>query len=91
MYYYGNILIMEVFMKTITFKADDNFFDTLTNLTKTLNTTKSDVIRRSVLYYKDILEKEKLKAQIKKASKKVKKHSLKISNEFENSMNDSIK
>ncbi len=45
-------------MKTITLKADDNFFDTLTNLTKTLNTTKSDVIRRSVLYYKDILEKE---------------------------------
>ncbi len=78
-------------MKTITLKADDNFFDTLTNLTKTLNTTKSDVIRRSVLYYKDILAKEKLKAQIKKASKKVKKHSLKISNKFENSMNDGIK
>lgn len=78
-------------MKTITLKADDNFFDILTNLTKTLNTTKSDVIRRSVLYYKDILAKEKLKAQIKKASKKVKKHSLKISNKFENSMNDGIK
>ena len=77
-------------MNTITLKADDDFFATLTNMTKTLKTTKSDVIRKSVLYYKDLLEKEKLKVQIKNASKNVKKHSLKISKELEDTLPDGM-
>ncbi len=77
-------------MNTITLKADDDFFATLTNMTKTLKTTKSDVIRKSVLYYKDLLEKEKLKTQIKNASKNVKKHSLKISKELEDTLPDGM-
>ena len=77
-------------MNTITLKADDDFFATLTNMTKTLKTTKSDVIRKSVLHYNDLLEKEKLKAQIKNASKNVKEHSLKISKELEDTLPDGM-
>ncbi len=77
-------------MHTITLKSDDNFFDTLNDMVKTLNTTKSDLIRRAVIYYKDALEKERLKSQIKQASLKVRDESLKISKEFENSLDDGI-
>jgi len=77
-------------MHTITLKSDDQFYDTLNEMVKTLNTTKSDLIRKSVIYYKSVLEKEKLKAQIKQASLKVREESLKISKEFENSLDDGI-
>jgi len=77
-------------MHTITLKSDDQFYDTLNDMVKTLNTTKSDLIRKSVIYYKSVLEKEKLKAQIKQASLKVREESLKISKEFENSLDDGL-
>ena len=77
-------------MHTITLKSDDIFYDTLNDMVKTLKTTKSDLIRKSVIYYKNVLEKEKLKAQIKQASFKVRNESLKISQEFENSLNDGL-
>ncbi len=73
-------------MHTITLKSDDMFYETLNDMVKTLNTTKGELIRRAVIYYKDALEKEKLKAQIKQASLKVRDESLKISKEFENSL-----
>ena len=72
-------------MHTITLKSDDAFYDTLNDMVKTLKTTKSDLIRRAVIYYKDVLEKEMLKSQMKQASLKVREESLKISKEFENS------
>ncbi len=77
-------------MHTITLKSDDMFYETLNDMVKTLNTTKSELIRRAVIYYKDALEKEKLKAQIKQASLKVRNESLKISKEFENSLSDGL-
>jgi len=77
-------------MHTITLKSDDQFYDTLNDMVKTLNTTKSDLIRKSVIYYKSVLEKEKLKAQIKQASLKVREESLKVSKEFENSLDDGL-
>jgi len=77
-------------MHTITLKSDDQFYDTLNEMVKTLNTTKSDLIRKSVIYYKSVLEKEKLKAQIKQASLKVREESLKVSKEFENSLDDGL-
>ena len=40
-------------MHTITLKSDDNFYKTLEDMVKMLHTTKSDVIRRAVIYYKD--------------------------------------
>ena len=63
-------------MHTITLKSDDIFYDTLNDMVKSLNTTKSELIRKAVIYYKSVLEKEKLKHQIKQES-------LKISQEFE--------
>ena len=77
-------------MHTITLKSDDNFYDTLTSMVKDLNTTKSELIRKSVLYYQNVLEKEKLKLQVKQASYKVREESLKISKEFDSSLNDGL-
>ena len=50
---------------TITLKSDDKFYNTLEEMVKSLNTTKSNLIRKAVVYYKDALEKERLKEQIK--------------------------
>ena len=77
-------------MPTITLKSDDNFYNTLEDMVKTLHTTKSDLIRKAVVYYKDALEKERLKEQIKNASFKVRDESLKISQEFDHTLNDGL-
>jgi len=77
-------------MHTITLKSDDNFYNTLEEMVKTLHTTKSDLIRKAVVYYKDALEKEQLKEQIKNASFKVREESLKISQEFEETLHDGL-
>ena len=77
-------------MHTITLKSDDTFYDTLEDMVKILQTTKSDLIRKAVIYYKNALEKEKLKEQIKNASFKVREESLKISQEFEDTLNDGL-
>jgi len=78
-------------MHTITLKSDNDFFMMLNEMVKSLDTTKSDLIRKAVLHYRDVLEKEKLKIQLKKASLKVRKESLRISQEFENTTNDGLK
>ena len=77
-------------MHTITLKSDDNFYNTLEDMVKMLQTTKSDLIRKAVIYYRDSLEKEKLKEQIKNASFKVREESLQISEEFEYTLNDGL-
>ena len=77
-------------MHTITLKSDDNFYNTLEDMVKMLQTTKSDLIRKAVVYYKDSLEKEKLKEQIKNASFKVREESVQISQEFESTLNDGL-
>jgi predicted transcriptional regulator len=77
-------------MHTITLKSDDDFFEMLNSMAKTLDTNRSDLIRKSVLHYKKALEKEKLKIQIKKASLKVREESLKISKEFEDTLEDGL-
>jgi len=61
-------------MHTITLKSDDTFYNTLEEMVKGLHTTKSDLIRKAVVYYKDALEKE----------------SLKISQEFDATINDGL-
>ena len=78
-------------MHTITLKSDNDFFMMLNEMVKSLDTTKSDLIRKAVTHYRDVLEKEKLKAQIKKASMKVREESLEISKEFEDTVNDGLK
>jgi len=77
-------------MHTITLKSDDTFYNTLEEMVQSLHTTKSDLIRKAVVYYKDALEKERLKEQIKDASFKVREGSLKISQEFDSTLNDGL-
>ena len=77
-------------MHTITLKSDDTFYNTLEDMVKTLQTTKSDLIRKAVIHYKNTLEKEKLKEQIKNASFKVREENLKISQEFEQTLSDGL-
>lgn len=77
-------------MHTITLKSDNDFFMMLNDMVKSLDTTKSDLIRKAVVHYRDVLEQEKLKAQIKKASMKVREESLKISKDFEDTTNDGL-
>ena len=78
-------------MHTITLKSDNDFFIMLNDMVKSLNTTKSDLIRKAVVHYKDTMEKEKLKAQIKKASLRTRDASLRVSKEFETSIDDGLK
>ena len=68
-------------MLEITLKLDNQFNDTL-------NTTRNDLIKRLVIYYKFVLKKEKFKVQIRKALFKVRDKFLKNSQEFENSFDD---
>ena len=77
-------------MHTITLKSDDIFYNILDEMVKRLHTTKSDLIRKAVVYYKNALEKERLKEQIKNASFKAREESLKISQEFETTINDGL-
>lgn len=48
-------------MHTITLKSDNDFFLMLNEMVKSLDTTKSDLIRKAVVHYRDVLAKEKLK------------------------------
>jgi len=78
-------------MHTITLKSDNDFFMMLNEMVNSLGTTKSDLIRKAVVHYRDVLEKEKLKAQLKKASMRVRGESLRVSKEFEDTANDGLK
>jgi len=78
-------------MHTITLKSDNEFFLMLNEMVKSLDTTKSDLIRKAVTHYRTVLEEEKLRVQLKKASLKVRVESLKISQEFEATVIDGLK
>ncbi len=78
-------------MHTITLKSDNEFFIMLNEMVSSLNTTRSDLIRKAVLHYRDVMEKEKLKIEMKKASMLVREESLKVANEFEETLDDGLK
>lgn len=77
-------------MHTITLKSDDSFYETLNDMVKTLKITKSELIRRSVTYYREALKQEQLKEQMKRASLKVRDHSLFMVQEFDDTLNDGL-
>jgi len=77
-------------MHTITLKSDDSFYETLNDMVKTLKITKSELIRRSVNYYREALKQEQLKEQMKRASLKVRDHSLSMVREFDDTLNDGL-
>lgn len=77
-------------MHTITLKSDDTFYETLNDMVKALKITKSELIRRSVTYYREALKQEQLKEQMKRASLKVRDHSLSMVQEFDDTLNDGL-
>jgi len=77
-------------MRTITLKTDDGFFHTLGNMAKETGSTKSELIRKAVAYYGELLEKERLKKQIKEASFAVRKESVALSKEFDDATTDGL-
>ena len=78
-------------MHTITLKSDNDFFEMLNEMVASLGTNRSELIRRAVIHYKDALEKEKLKLQIQKASMRVRDESLKVTSEFDETLEDGLK
>jgi predicted transcriptional regulator len=70
-------------MKTITVKADAKFDSTLTKLAKRLNTTKSSVIRAAVLNFKEHIDREALRKQIRAASMKTRKQAKQAASDFD--------
>lgn len=77
-------------MHTITLKTDNNFFIMLNEMAAKFGTSRSELIRNAVINYKETLEKEQLKAQIKKASLKVRNESIKTAQAFEASLDDGL-
>lgn len=70
-------------MKTITVKADAKFDAMLTKLARRLKTTKSSVIRSAVLNFKDQIEREALREQIRAASMKTRKQAKQAASDFD--------
>ncbi|HRF55786.1 MAG TPA: DNA-binding protein [Campylobacterales bacterium] len=77
-------------MRTITLKTDDVFFDALGSMAKETGSTKSEIIRKAVGYYGELLEKDRLKKQIKEASFAVRKDSASMSKEFDDIIADGL-
>ena len=77
-------------MKTITLKTDDNFFDKITDLAKRLHLNKSELIRRAVAEYEEVMQRREMKEQMKDASMRVRKSNTVINNEFEDSLVDGL-
>ncbi len=77
-------------MHTITLKTDNNFFIMLNEMAVKFGTSRSELIRNAVINYKETLEKEQLKAQIKKASLKVRNESKETAQEFDSLLNDGL-
>ena len=78
-------------MKTITLKTDDLFFEKVSSLAKSLDLSKSELIRRSVREYENLIKKQKLKNQIKQASLNVREADKRIIQDFGTTIDDGLK
>ena len=77
-------------MKTITLKTDDIFFEKVADLAKDLHLSKSELIRRAVTEYEEVMRRREMKEQIKQASKRVRNINNIINNEFDASIADGL-
>ncbi len=77
-------------MKTITLKTDDNFFEKVTDLAKHLHLSKSELIRRAVAEYEEVMQRREMKEYMKEASMRVRKSNTAINNEFDDSLADGL-
>lgn len=80
---------MEYMMKTITLKTDD-FFEKVTDLSKHLHLSKSELIRRAVAEYEEVMKKKELKEQMKQASMRVRQSNSIVHNDFEDTLEDGL-
>ena len=71
-------------MKTITLKTDDNFFEKVTDLAKHLHLSKSELIRRAVAEYEEVMRRREMKEQMKEASMRVRKNNAIVSDDLDN-------
>jgi len=81
---------MEQLMKTITLKTDDTFFEKVTDMAKQLHLSKSELIRRAVAEYEDLMRKKEMKEQMKAASLRVRKQSREMNEVFSNTLMDGL-
>ncbi|CAA6805143.1 MAG: DNA-binding protein [uncultured Sulfurovum sp.] len=81
---------MEYTMKTITLKTDDTFFNKVTNLSKHLHMSKSELIRKSVIEYENYIKKQALKEQIKESSMRVRVSNKAIIKDFDETNSDGL-
>lgn len=65
-------------MQTITFTTDDNVSQLLQDIAKENNKPTSEIIAESLRYYAEMLQRKKLRQQIKYASNLVANQSLEI-------------
>jgi len=77
-------------MKTITLKTDDTFFKKVNDLANHLHLSKSELIRRAVAEYEEVMYKREIKEQLKQASLRVRESNRELNNEFDDSLNDGL-
>ncbi|MCI4406084.1 MAG: DNA-binding protein [Sulfuricurvum sp.] len=77
-------------MHTLTLKTDDTFYEMIGDMVKKLGITKSELIRRSLIHYRESLAEEQLKERMKIASAKVRLHSLEINRELDDTLSDGL-
>lgn len=81
---------MEHLMKTITLKTDDTFFEKVSDLAKHLHLTKSELIRRAVAEYEEVMQRREMKEQIKEASMRLRNANSRVNNEFDETLFDGL-
>lgn len=77
-------------MKMITLKTDDTFFEKVSDLAKHLHLTKSELIRRAVAEYEEVMQRREMKEQIKEASMRLRNANSRVNNEFDETLFDGL-
>jgi len=77
-------------MKMITLKTDDTFFEKVSDLAKHLHLTKSELIRRAVAEYEEVMQRREMKEQIKEASMRLRNANSRVNNEFHETLFDGL-
>ena len=77
-------------MRTITLRADNNFFDKVSLLAQRLHLSKSELIRRAVVEYEKNLQKRSMREQMKEASMRVREANEALLKDFDATLEDGL-
>ncbi|SMC08570.1 ribbon-helix-helix domain-containing protein [Nitratiruptor tergarcus] len=77
-------------MKTITLKTDEKLFEEITNLSRKLKLSKSELIRRAIKEYEKKIALQNIKRQIQQASLNIRKESANMIEDLENTIDDGL-